>query len=553
MYTDVVNNILELIRKMYSMDKSLDAKMIEKSMNDVCHMLNVGLVEVCIYQTMRAETLDKGDKHFICRDGECDDEVFIRRYVLDNASVIIYKFYHRADAEPWSDFYRSSIKLVSDIVFVFNSRERLRQLADRFAMCDPYGYRNLSFFAIFIDKAVMSGKLENMAVAFFNLKHFQAVNNQFGRKIGDVVIKEFSNGLSQIVGDSGVVCRVGGDNFITAYHSDLMDEVLSYLSGTAVIYDRELGERVNVSASAGVLVIDKDFVYNDLSDIMDKVMPTANVAKRGELGDVVFYNKEIIEGRDKVVYVQQQFTSAIEQEEFLVYYQPKFNVFTGEMVGAEALCRWLHKGCIVPPSDFIPVLEQDMAICKLDFYMLDHLCKDIRRWLNEGRKVVRISFNLSRKHMMDIDLLEHLMEIIDRNNVPHEYIEVELTETTTDVEFRDLKRVVGGLRDTGVCTSVDDFGIGYSSLNLIKELPWKVLKIDKSILPVNSEDERSVMFKYVVAMAKEMGLECIAEGVETDEQVDILKKNGCDFAQGFRFARPMPMDEFEKTLTYYNE
>ena len=152
--------------------------------------------------------------------------------------------------------------------------------------------------------------------------------------------------------------------------------------------------------------------------------------------------------------------------------------------------------------------------------------------------------------MMDIDLLEHLMEIIDRNNVPHEYIEVELTETTTDVEFRDLKRVVGGLRDTGVCTSVDDFGIGYSSLNLIKELPWKVLKIDKSILPVNSEDERSVMFKYVVAMAKEMGLECIAEGVETDEQVDILKKNGCDFAQGFRFARPMPMDEFEKKLTY---
>jgi EAL domain-containing protein (putative c-di-GMP-specific phosphodiesterase class I) len=188
--------------------------------------------------------------------------------------------------------------------------------------------------------------------------------------------------------------------------------------------------------------------------------------------------------------------------------------------------------------------------------MLDHVCKDIRRWLDEGRKAVRVSVNLSRKHMMDVDLLEHIINIVDSNNVPHEYIEIELTETTTDVEFRDLKRVVSSLQQKGIYTSVDDFGMGYSSLNLIREIPWNVLKVDRSFLPVDADEDdstRSIMFKYVVAMAKDLGLECVAEGVETDHQVKVLRDNHCIFAQGFLFDKPLPLDEFEKRMNdhYY--
>ena len=164
---------------------------------------------------------------------------------------------------------------------------------------------------------------------------------------------------------------------------------------------------------------------------------------------------------------------------------------------------------------------------------------------------MRVSVNLSRKHMADIDLLEHILEIIDRNGVPHEYLEVELTETTTDVEFRDLKRVVSGLRTAGVYTSVDDFGMGYSSLNLIKEVPWDVLKVDRGFLPEDENDEnetRRIMFKHVIAMAKDMGMECIAEGVETRSQIELMKNNHCDLAQGFYFDRPLPVYEFEKRM-----
>ena len=192
-----------------------------------------------------------------------------------------------------------------------------------------------------------------------------------------------------------------------------------------------------------------------------------------------------------------------------------------------------------------------MEVCDLDFYILDRVCADIRRWLDEGRNVVKISVNLSRKHLVDVDLLEHIMTIINRHDVPHKYIEIELTETTTDVQFKDLKRVVAGLRREGVSTAVDDFGIGYSSLNLIREIPWDVLKVDKDFLPLDNENKTSVtsiMFRHVIALAQEMGLKCVVEGVESEKQLDTLKDNNCFIAQGFYFDKPLPVEIFEKKM-----
>ncbi len=157
--------------------------------------------------------------------------------------------------------------------------------------------------------------------------------------------------------------------------------------------------------------------------------------------------------------------------------------------------------------------------------------------------------NLSRRHLTDPDLFDHIVEIVDRNNVPHEYIEIELTETTTDVEFRDLKRVVNELERVGISTSVDDFGVGYSSMNLIKEIPWDIIKLDKSLVPVDEKRVRSsLMFKHIIAMAHDLGIGCVAEGVETPEQLQILHENGCKIAQGFYFDKPLPVTEFEDRL-----
>ena len=244
------------------------------------------------------------------------------------------------------------------------------------------------------------------------------------------------------------------------------------------------------------------------------------------------------------------FPSAMEQEEFKVYYQPKVDLKNYHMNGAEALCRWFHNGKMISPGEFIPVFEQTGDICALDFYMLEHVCQDIRRWLDEGRHVVKVSVNLSRCHTINEELLQKILEIVDKYEVPHKYIEVELTETTTDVNFTNLKTISYGLLDHGISTSVDDFGIGYSSLKLIQELPWNVLKIDRTFLPASNDPQprKYVMLKHLISLSNDMGLKCIVEGVETIDHVKLLKKHNCYRAQGFYFDRPLPVEDFEKRL-----
>lgn len=152
--------------------------------------------------------------------------------------------------------------------------------------------------------------------------------------------------------------------------------------------------------------------------------------------------------------------------------------------------------------------------------------------------------------MIDIDLTDHILSIINKYNIPHDLIEIELTETASDVMFSDLRRIVSGLQRENVKTAVDDFGVGYSSLNLIRDIPWDVLKIDKSFVPQTEDDGNvsNVMFRHLISLAQDMGLECVVEGVETDEQLRILKKNNCQIAQGFLFDHPLPVEEFEDRL-----
>lgn len=218
--------------------------------------------------------------------------------------------------------------------------------------------------------------------------------------------------------------------------------------------------------------------------------------------------------------VNTESSDAIANEEFVVYYQPKVHLQKYTITGAEALCRWIHDGEMMPLAQFIPILEQNKAICTLDFYMLEHICRDMRQWLDECRELVKVSVNLSRRHMGDPELLNHIISIIDKYEVPHQYIEIELTETTTDVDFYDLKAIVFGLQKQKISTLVDDFGVGYSSLNLIKKLPWNVIKIDKSFLEHDENNlSNYIMLKQVIIMA-----------------------------QDFYFDKPLPKEEFLKRI-----
>ncbi|MBR6070116.1 MAG: EAL domain-containing protein [Ruminococcus sp.] len=546
--------IEEYLKKLSKMTVP-DPMSIGTSVAGLCKFLRVAKVVAYFYDSFKDEAMGNGRSTCVYSTGEECTVALSDRLVTEVNSVAVCEVSIAKGAEPWSYTERERIMLVLKTTMTFISRLRLKQVTDMLSFYDADGFHNLRYFIGHLEKLALDDRLVGKVAILYNLKHFSLVNQQIGREAGNIAMKGYYETLRSDLDEEGTVCRMGGDNFVMICGRTELDRVLRYLAGSATIFDRDTGDRVMISACAGVFIIPEGFELTSPGDILDKIISASQSARQPQNDDVVYFNEVMVANKERAVHIQQLFPNALKNEEFLVYYQPKINVETGELTGAEALCRWLRSGSVVPPLEFIPILEQGNEICRLDFYMLDHVCRDIRRWLDEGRPVVRVSVNLSRKHMADVDLLKHIVEIIDRNRVPHEYIEIELTETTTDVEFRDLKRVVGGLQKTGVGTAVDDFGIGYSSLKLITEIPWDVLKVDRSFLPHEDEDEnsnRAIMFSHVVSMAQKLGLECIAEGVETAKQVEILRENGCKYAQGFHFDRPLPVEQFEEKLTAHH-
>ena len=472
------------------------------------------------------------------------------RFVTKLMSISTMTVYMEVDEEPLTNDELFKVDLTVRTALAFISRNRLQVIAEELAFYDDMGFRNIRSFFKYLAWNSKPGDFNRMAALQYNLRHFALVNEEHGRAGGDMVLKNHYQHIENIIGESGIVSRLGGDSFVCVCKQTDLPEILEYLDSTVVLANPN-GKTVHISACTGVFQIPDGYTVNNPNDIMGKIMPAYQIAKMGTQGNIVFYSDMMLSEKERASKIQKMLPEALQNGEFHVFYQPKVNILTGEICGAEALCRWLHGGQIVPPMDFIPVLEETSDICKLDFYMLDKVCGHLRKWIDAEKKPRRVSVNLSRRHMTNPNLVADIIEVIERHNIPHEYIEIELTETTTDVEFKDLKRIVEDLQGHGICTSVDDFGMGYSSLNLIRVVPWNVLKVDKVFVPMDNESRestRSVMFKYVISMAKELGLECVVEGVETRAQLQMLKDIGCDQVQGYLFDRPLPLDEFEKRL-----
>lgn len=246
--------------------------------------------------------------------------------------------------------------------------------------------------------------------------------------------------------------------------------------------------------------------------------------------------------------VENDMQGALERHEFQMYLQPKYTTNGERVGGAEALVRWIHptEG-FVPPGRFIPIFEKNGFILQLDDYMINEVAKYQAKWISEGKKVVPISVNVSRAHFLNDNLAEHIRNIIDSYCVPHECIELELTESAFFDDKNALIETVKKMQEFGFAVSMDDFGAGYSSLNSLKELPLDVIKLDAEFFRGEGNDERGkLIVTETIDLAKRLGMHIVAEGIETRDQVDFLKERECDLIQGYYFAKPMPTDEFEK-------
>lgn len=246
--------------------------------------------------------------------------------------------------------------------------------------------------------------------------------------------------------------------------------------------------------------------------------------------------------------VENDMQGALERHEFQMYLQPKYTTNGEKVGGAEALVRWIHptEG-FVPPGRFIPIFEKNGFILQLDDYMINEVARYQAKWISEGKKVVPISVNVSRAHFLNDNLAEHIRNIIDSYCVPHDCIELELTESAFFDDKNALIATVKKMQEFGFVVSMDDFGAGYSSLNSLKELPLDVIKLDAEFFRGEGNDERGkLIVTETIDLAKRLGMHIVAEGIETRDQVDFLKERECDLIQGYYFAKPMPTDEFEK-------
>ncbi len=539
-------------------------KDLTEQLTEIADHLRLGRIGVRFFEGLEEERSNEGDCYDIYNDGKADEEKFIEhRNMTGGFNVVYYRAVLRKGVPEWTERERERVNLLLRIIYVFNGREHLLDVVEKLTFFDTdTGLHNLKYYMSAIGRLDHEGKLGNYSAMRIDMRRFSGVNQQLGRKLGNLVMKRFVKYIEENLAGDEMICRIGGDNFALLVDKDHEDDILDMLEESVIVYNDETEDRIRVSAAVGVYQIPDDGTIHSQSEIMDRITRACQKAKHSKDISITYYDALMVADREQEMKVETAFPQALEDEEFHVFYQPKVDVKTGELHGAEALCRWFRKGEVIPPGQLIPHLERSMAICALDMYMLEHVCRDIRRWLDEGKHVVRVSVNLSRRNLADVDILRHILEIIDRNNVPHEYIEIELTETTMDSRFVDLRGIVSGLQKQGVKTAVDDFGIGFSSLTLIRDLPWDVLKIDRSFLPYLSENEsqqeakkKELMFRSVVNMANGLGMECIVEGVETREQLEIVQSGNCDHVQGFFFDRPMPVEEFEKRMegTNYGE
>lgn len=523
---------------------------IQEAMEGLCQVLRIAKVEADFYENLGYEEQKWGGRAVFYHKGECDvDRGITYKELTEEGNMMQYGIYPFQGEEDWSETEQAKIQVFLKVLLTFNGRIRMQQVVERLTFRDQeLGMYNMAWFMKKANLIISQGEIGKYAACQFNMRHFSVINQQIGRERASRVLGKFVRQFQAMLGSKEMVCRVSGDNFVALFLKSSLNLVMEYLKGTAIVYDEKEGKRVCVKTHAGYYMIPAN--CDSAASIVECLGTAFNMARNVRKTEYAFFDAELMQGIRVGKMIEANLPEALEKEEFHVYYQPKIQLKNYHLVGAEALCRWFQNGKVVAPGEFIPILEKSKLICMLDFYMLEHVCRDIRRWMDEGKEVVTVSVNLSRVHMGDMDLLNRILAIVDKYQVPHKYIEIELTETGTDVELEHLKSLVSGLRREGISTSVDDFGTGYSSMNLIRELPWNVIKIDKSFLPDKSDDDRlkRVMFRHLVSLAQDMEIECIVEGVESVEQIKLLKESNCFLAQGFYFDRPLAVTDFEKKL-----
>lgn len=392
---------------------------------------------------------------------------------------------------------------------------------------------------------------ENLAMLLMDIDNFKIINEVYDIKKGDVVLKEISDILSKNIAEKGIFARFNDDVFAILYRYKKEAEIVSLIDN---ITDEVVKIRLSLKVipSFGVyMIVDKAMPINIMCD-------KANIAKRtikGLVGDrFAVFDESLSQALLADKEIEDEMKPALENRQFEMYLQPKIDMKSNLPCGSEALIRWNHpvKG-LVPPYKFVPLFERNGFIVEVDKFMWEEACKAIKGWIDNGLEPLPVSVNISRIHFKYEDIVSTIENLVKKYNIPKKYLELELTESAFLDNEGAVNFAIIQLQELGYTIAMDDFGIGYSSLNMLRKLPVNVLKLDRGFINEASCTERGlIVLNHITQMARDLKATVVCEGIETPEQVEMLRNAGGDIAQGFYYAKPMPLDEYNE-FVYHHE
>ncbi len=446
------------------------------------------------------------------------------------------------------------IALVILLLFILYLQHQSAKALFHTAFVDPLtGKDNLNAFQLKFLAAVQKFKQEQRACAMvlININSFKAVNNIYGFEQGDKVLQQVGKELQTGITENELFCRGGGDVFFFLMECPSREELGRRIDALTVRAGQlcHVGkEYLPLSFTCGIYVIDEDVPFYMMMDRANLAWASAKAQAGSKV--YAFYDREYLRRIVTEKRIESSMEQALKDKEFKVYLQPKYDFKTGRLVSAEALVRWQHpEQGVIPPDWFIPVFEKNGFVLKLDMYILEEVAGLLQRRREANLPVVPIGVNFSRLHLDDPDFIDMLLQVMEKHNLPHNLVEVELTESMVMDDVMRMTRVLDELHIAGFSVAMDDFGAGYSSLNVLKYLDFDCVKLDKEFLAKGEGNPRMrQIISGLVKMIKEVGSHIVAEGVETKEQAEFLRSIGCDTAQGYLYSRPLPMDDFEQKL-----
>ena len=453
------------------------------------------------------------------------DKTMFKSYVLIASFLILY---------------------LATVFLIMVLKEKNKRSIEKIAYVDSItGGNTFARFEILAKKQLQNIN-SKYAVVDLDVDRFKYINDIFGYEEGNEVIRYLSSEIEKILKEDEVFAHHRGDEFVLLLRAENQEGLilrLKELAKTAMNRNKDSGKNYDIYLSMGIYVVENNNMRVDVA--LDMAILAKKTIKGKHNMVCAVYDDNMKNRVLREQEIEGMMEKALKDEEFKVYYQPKYDAATCELAGAEALVRWYsNTSGIVFPNEFIPIFENNGFVTELDKYMFDHVCRDVRKWLDEGYEVVPVSVNLSQLQLYNTKFIEEYKGILDKYGISPEYVQLELTETTLFSKISTINKIIDELHGIGFKILMDDFGTGYSSLSMLKNVPIDILKLDKSFVDDIGESKGDIVVSTIVSLGQLLNMKIVAEGVETKEQFEFLRGIFCDQIQGYYFSRPIQESEY---------